>query len=151
MNRNESSQQVNQNARINNFMNSSSFNLKNFNNFKIDDFGTYDYIKSKIGCVNKKYEKTFKYLNSLRSIEYLLNSFSDLTFFKSTKLSANQHLALQILPILPEELIDNDDSNIEKVTKYLTDHESFKKEERPIDKVDVFFTNNFGIIENQDA
>ena len=132
-------------------MNSSSFILKNFNNFKIDDFGTYDYIKSKIGCGNTKYEKTFKYLNSLRSIEYMLTSYSDLTFFKSTELSANQHLALEILPILPEELIENDDSNIEKVTKYIADHESFKKEDRAIDKVDVFFTNNFGIIENPDV
>lgn len=129
--------------RINNFMNSSSFNLKNYKNFKISKFGTYDYFKSTIGCGDKSLDRTFDYLNSLRSIEYMMNSYTELTFLKSTELSNIQHLALQILPIYPEELVSFDDNSIEKVSKYLKDNEVIRQEGRNIDKYDYFLTSKF--------
>lgn len=137
--------------RLNNFISTTnSFNFKNYDNYKINKFGTLDYFKSTIGCGDEKLEKTFDYLNSLRSIEYLMNSYTELTFLKSTELSNIQHLALQILPIYPEKLVKMDDASIEKVKKYLKDTEIIKQEGRNVEKFDVFLTSKFVANENSD-
>lgn len=126
-------------------MGTSVANLNKFENFKIQDFGISDYLKNVIGCGDKNHDKTIQYLNSLRSIEYLLNSYTELTFYKYTELSNIQHLALQLLPIFPEKLKEIDDESVEKLTKYLNENEFIKEDVRGINKSDAFLTSNFTI------
>lgn len=92
-------------------------------------------------CGDSRLKRTIDYLNSLRSIEYLINSYSDLTFFKSTNLNEKQLKALQVLPIKPLELEDSDKHQEEEVKTYFTELNDDKHSDKDI--FDDFFNQNF--------
>lgn len=70
---------------------------------------------------NKSIERTVDYLNSLRSIEYLLASYSDVTFLKTCNLNEKQIKALEVLPIKPLELVDYSHGDVNQVKSYIKD------------------------------
>jgi hypothetical protein len=90
-------------------------------------------------CGNKRIKKTIEYINSLISIEYLINSFSDLTFFKHTHLNDKQIKALNILPIKPSQIENLNVNDQQIIKKYLTEIANNSS----IDKYDNFFISNF--------
>lgn len=120
---------------------------RNLNNFKLENFTAFEYFKRSFKCKNDSLkERTFNYLNSLRSIEYLLNSYSELTFYKSTQLTDEQHLAIQLLPIFPEEQKDFVDENIKKVNCYL-EKAVEKAKNQQAEMNDMFLISNFSVKE----
>ena len=118
---------------------------RNLNNVKLENFTAFDYFKRTIRCKKDSIkEMTYNYLNSLRSIEYLLNSYSELTFYKSTQLTDEQHLAIQLLPIFPEEQKVFEDENIKKVNCYL-EKTLEKSKNQQADINDMFLISNFSV------
>jgi hypothetical protein len=99
-------------------------------------------VKYSYFCGDKQLKRSIDYLNSLRSIEYLINSYSDLTFFKSTSLNEKQIKALSLLPIKPLELDENHKNQVEEVKTYFTELEDKQSEK---DIFDNFFNTNFKV------
>ncbi len=125
-------------TKLNNFLEDTSCNKHR--DVKLENFTLSEYTKFRLCCSNKRIKKTIQYVNSLISIEYIINSFSDLTFLKNTNLNENQLKALSVLPIKPSD-IDYAGSyeHIQAVKKYLL--EINNKNDK--DKYDAFFSTNF--------
>lgn len=130
---------------MNNFV-AEKTSSKKLQEMRLEHFSLTQYTKFMFCCGNKRLKRTIDYLNSLRSIEYLLSSFRDLTFFKYSQLTEKQIKTLGALPIKPAELIDNSNSisfgNIQIVKSYF---EEMSNDNNEKDKFDNFFNSNFSV------
>ena len=119
------------------------FNSRRLKEVNIENISLCQYVKHTILCGNSRFKRSIDYLNSLRSIEYLISSYSDLTFFKSTTLNEKQMKALQVLPIKPLEIEDYGKVQVEEVKTYFSELNDDKCRDK--DMFDDFFNQNFKV------